>query len=217
GTGKTDTGTVTINISGRIWFVNSALGSNGDGRRATPFNILTGAGSADSVDAANDVIFLFSSATNYTGGMTLNSGEIIIGQGASQSILSITGFTAPSGTTLLPATGGSNPTITAASANEITIGSNNQIWGTTFGTTTGTSLNSTGSAYGTLKVRDTTISNGSGRALNLSNGTADVILQSITSTNSSTTGMTLDTSAGSFSVTGTTSITNSGGTGVSLT
>src|SRR5262249_9969380 len=85
-TGKTDTGTVTINISGRIWFVNSALGSNGVGRRATPFNILTGAGSADSVDAANDVIFLFSSATNYTGGMTLNSGEIIIGQGASQSI-----------------------------------------------------------------------------------------------------------------------------------
>src|SRR5262245_45352368 len=215
GTGKTDTATVTINISGRIWFVNSALGSNGDGRRATPFNILTGAGSADSVDAANDVIFLFSSATTYTGGMTLNSGEIIIGQGASQSILSITGFAAPSGTNLLPATGGSNPTITAASANEITLGSNNQIWGTTFGTTTGTSI--TGSAYGTLKVRDTTINNGSGRALNLTNGTMDVIPQSLTSTNSSTTGMTLDTSGGSFSVTGTTSITNSGGTGVSLT
>ncbi|HMG33458.1 MAG TPA: cadherin-like domain-containing protein, partial [Blastocatellia bacterium] len=215
GTGKTDTATVTINISGRIWFVNSAAGSNGDGRLSSPFNILTGAGSADSVDAANDVIFLYSSATNYTGGMTLNSGEIIIGQGASQSILSITGFPAPSGTNLLPATGGTNPTITAATANEITLGSNNQIWGTTFGNTTGSSV--TGSGYGTLKVRDTTINNGSGQALNLSTGTMDVILQSLTSTGSVGTGMTLNASAGSFSVTGTTSITNSGGTGVSLT
>src|SRR5207244_10207312 len=65
GTGLTDTGTVTINISGLIWFVNSAAGVNGDGRRATPFNILTGAGSADSVNVATDVIFLFSSGTNY--------------------------------------------------------------------------------------------------------------------------------------------------------
>src|SRR5215471_7940474 len=138
GSGLTDTATVTINISGRIWFVNSAAGSNGDGRLGTPFNILTGAGSANSVDAANDVLFLYSSATNYTGGMTLNSGEKIIGQGASQSILTITGFTAPSGANLLPATVGSNPTITAATANEITLGSNNQIWGTTFGNTTGT-------------------------------------------------------------------------------
>ena len=64
---------MTIAIAGRIWFVNSAAGVNGDGRLNTPFNILTGAGSADSVDAANDVIFLYTSGTNYTGGITLNA------------------------------------------------------------------------------------------------------------------------------------------------
>ena len=48
GTGKTDTGTVTINVSGRIWFVNSAAGVNGDGRLNSPFNILTGAAGAPS-------------------------------------------------------------------------------------------------------------------------------------------------------------------------
>src|SRR5215471_3464542 len=101
GSGSFDTGTVTINISGRIWFVNSAAGVNGDGRLASPFNILTGAGSADSVDAANDVLFLYSSATNYTGGMTLNSGEKIIGQGPSQSVLTITGFSAPHRSSLI--------------------------------------------------------------------------------------------------------------------
>src|SRR5262249_9519040 len=154
----------------------------------------------------NDNIFLYTGSGAYTGGLTLTSGEKFIGQGASSSILTITGLSAPSGTNLLPATGGSNPTVTAASADEITLGSNNQIWGTTFGSTTGTSI--TGSGYGTmLKIRDTTINNGSGRAINISNGTADVILQSLSSTNSSTTGMTVDQSAGSFSVTGTTSIT----------
>src|SRR5215470_16752844 len=217
GTGKTDTATVTINISGLIWFVDNTPGSNGDGRLTSPFRNLVGGANPLTGTVANDNIFLYTGSGNYTGGLTLTSGEKFIGQGASQSILSITGLSAPSGNNLLPATGGSNPTIIAASANEITIASNNQIWGTTFGATTGTSINSTGSAYGTLKVRDTTINNGSGRAINLTNGTADVILQSLTSTNSSTTGMTIDTTAGSFSVTGTTSITNSGGNGASLT
>src|SRR5262249_9663312 len=64
---------------------------------------------------------------------------------------------------------------------------------------------------------DTTINNGSGRALNLSNGTMDVILQSLTSTNSSTTGMTLDTSGGSLQITRTNHNTNPRGTGVSPT
>jgi uncharacterized repeat protein (TIGR01451 family) len=215
GTGLTDTATVTINISGLIWFVDNSPGANGDGRLSSPFRTFVGGANPLTGTVANDAIFIYTGSGNYTGGLTLTSGEKLIGQGASQSILTITGFSTPSGTNLLPSTGGSNPTITAASANEITLGSNNQIWGTTFGSTTGTSI--TGSAYGTLKVRDTTITNGSGRALNLSNGTMDVILQSLSSTNSSTTGTTIDTSAGSFSVTGTTSVTSSSSDAVSLT
>jgi len=37
GNGMTDTGTVTINLSGVVWFVNSA-GPNGDGRSHSPFH-----------------------------------------------------------------------------------------------------------------------------------------------------------------------------------
>jgi hypothetical protein len=214
GTGLTDTATVTINISGRIWFVNSAAGVNGDGRLSTPFNILTGAGSADSVDAANDVIFLYTSATNYTGGLTLNASEKLIGQGASQSILMITGFAAPSGTNLLPSTSGSNPTITSGALG-VGLGTNNDIWGVTFGTTTGASIS--GTSFGTLKVRDTA-KTGNGQALNLSTGVLDAIFQSISSTSSASTGMTLNATSGSFSVTGTTSFTNnSSGAAVNLT
>src|SRR5262249_17798612 len=126
--GKTDTATVTITVAGRIWFVNSAAGVNGDGRLSTPFNILTGAGSADSVDAANDMIFLYSSATTYTGGMTLNANEKFIGQGAGDTILNIGGFTAPSGNNLLPATGMTNPNVDAA-VNTIVLGNGNTIHG----------------------------------------------------------------------------------------
>jgi len=171
GTGLTDTATVTIAIAGKIWFVNSAAGVNGDGRLGTPFNILTGAGSVDSVDAANDVIFLYTSGTNYTGGITLNSAEKIIGQGASQSILTITGFTAPSGTNLLPATNNVNdPVITTAGTVAVTLGANNDLRGFTVGDTGAAGTDISGSSFGTLTVRDLSVK-GTGRALNLATGT----------------------------------------------
>ena len=56
----TDTATVTITVAGRIWFVNSAAASNGDGRRATPFKILTTAGSATLEISAEDLPYFTS-------------------------------------------------------------------------------------------------------------------------------------------------------------
>jgi uncharacterized repeat protein (TIGR01451 family) len=215
--GKTDTATVTIAINGMIWFVNSAAGVNGDGRLTTPFNCLVGAGCFDpaATDAINDNIFLYSSATNYIGGLTLLGGQKIIGQGASQSILTITGLTAPSGPNQLPATGGANPTVTttAAATNAVNLGTNNEIWGTTFGNTTGADIK--GSAIGTLKVRDTTL-NGNGQALDLTtSGTLDAIFQSISSTNSAATAINISGIGGSFS-TPTTTVTNPTGMGINL-
>src|SRR4029078_4574125 len=101
---------------------------------APPFNCLVGPGCFDpaATDAINDSIFLYSSGTTYTGGLTLLTGQKIIGQGASSSILAITGLAAPSGPHLLPATGGANPTVvtTAATSNAVNLGTNNEIWGT---------------------------------------------------------------------------------------
>ncbi|HEU4388570.1 MAG TPA: Ig-like domain-containing protein, partial [Blastocatellia bacterium] len=220
--GKFDTATVTITVSGRIWFVNSAAAVNGDGRLNTPFNILTGAGSADSVDAANDVIFLYSSATNYTGGISLNNGEKVIGQGASQSIIVITGFTAPSGTNLLPATGGADPTITTAGATAITLnsagaGGSNGLHGFTVGNTGAAGTDIGGSSFGTLTVRDVSVK-GDGRALNLATGTIATgstfdLIESTGGSNNE--GVRLNTISGTFT-TPTTNIVNPTGTGIDV-
>src|SRR6266567_8682246 len=218
GTGQTDTATVTIAIAGKIWFVNSAAGVNGDGRLSTPFNILTGAGSVDLVDAANDVIFLYTSGTNYTGGITLNGGEKIIGQGASQSILTITGFTAPSGTNLLPTTNSVNdPVITTAGTVAITLGANNDLRGFTVGDTGAAGTDVSGSSFGTLTVRDVSVK-GTGRALNLATGTIasgstfDLIE---TTGGDNNEGARLNTVGGSFTAT-TTNIVNPTGTGLDV-
>ncbi|MFY9574913.1 MAG: hypothetical protein WAV20_26215, partial [Blastocatellia bacterium] len=134
-----------------------------------------------------------------------------IGQGAGQSLLTITGLAAPSGATLLPATGGTNPTINS-SANGVNLGLNNQIWGLTFGNSTGADIS--GTSFGTLKVRDTTL-DGNGQALNLNTGTLDAIFQSISSTNSATTGISLNAVGGAMT-SPTTTVTNPAGIGVDV-
>jgi uncharacterized repeat protein (TIGR01451 family) len=216
GTGKTDTATVTIALNGMIWFVDDTPGPAGDGRLNSPFRELTGAGSFDAgaTDAANDVIFIYTGTSNYTGGLTLLSGQKIIGQGASQSIETITGFSTPSGNTVLPATGGTNPTITtsAANTNGVNLGTNNQLWGVTFGNKTGAGIS--GSGFGTLKVRDTTI-NGSGQALNLSTGTLDAIFQGISSSSSAATAVNLSSVGGTLT-SPTTTVTSPTGIGIQV-
>lgn len=218
GTGKTDTANVTITLNGMIWFVDNTAGPAGDGRLVSPFRALTGAGSFDAgaTDAANDVIFIYTGTSDYTGGLTLLGGQKIIGQGAGQSIETITGFATPSGNAVLPATSGANPTVTTGGAgiNSVNLGTNNEIWGVTFGNTSGAGI--AGTSFGTLKVRDTA-KTGNGQALNLSTGTLDAIFQSLASTNSAGTGMTVNAAAGSLTVTGATSVTNSAGSAVNLT
>src|SRR6267142_5863615 len=83
--GKTDTGTVTLNVTGMIWFIDAATVPAGDGRLTTPFNCLVGAGCFDTVaaDDVGDNIFLFSG--NYTGGLTLLNNQKLIGAGAGAS------------------------------------------------------------------------------------------------------------------------------------
>jgi len=216
GTGKIDTATVTITLNGLIWFVDDTPGPAGDGRLNSPFRALTGAGSFDAgaTDAANDVIFIYTGTSSYTGGLTLLSGQKIIGQGAGQSIETITGFLTPSGNTVLPATGGTTPTITtsAANTNDVNLGLNNQIWGVTFGNKTGAGIS--GSGFGTLTVRDTTI-NGSGQALNLSTGTLDAIFQSISSSSSAATAINLSSVGGTLT-SPTTTVTNPTGIGIQV-
>jgi uncharacterized repeat protein (TIGR01451 family) len=210
GTGLTDTATVTISIEGIIWFIDNTSGPNGDGRLNTPFRNLVGGGNPLTGTAANDAIFIHTGTGNYNGGLTLLNGQRLIGKGANLSIAAITGFSTPSGNAVLPATNGTKPTITS-SGTGVTLGSNNQLWGVTFGDTTNADIS--GTSFGTLTVRDTALS-GNGPALSLTTGILDAIFQSISSTNSTATPLNLSGVSGTLS--GAITITNPTGIGIQI-
>lgn len=196
---STSTGTVSIAVSGMIWFVNSAAGGGGDGRLTSPFNALTGAGSFNSVaaDDPGDNIFLYSGS--YAGGLTLLNNQKLIGQGAAASLTAITGLTPPPGSLALPATGGNRPTL-SASVNNIVLSSGNQVRGLNLNSTGGTALLGTG--VGTLTVSEASVTNTSGTAVNLANGTLTANFTSV-SANAGANGIKLVNTTGSFLLAGT--------------
>ncbi|HEX7313063.1 MAG TPA: PxKF domain-containing protein [Pyrinomonadaceae bacterium] len=207
-----NTATVTVNVAGMIWFVNAAAAPGGDGRLTSPFNTLTGAGSFDAVaaDQANDNIFLYSGS--YTGGLSLLSGQALIGAGSTASLSAVTGLTPPGYSDPLPATGGANPVIGGTSG--ISISTNNLIRGVTIANTAGTGIS--GTSFGTLAVADTTV-NSTGQALDLNDGQLNATFQSISSDGSGTAGISLTNIAvGSVFNGGPTTITNRFSTGIDL-
>jgi len=219
GTGLTDTATVTINVSGMIWFIDNTVAANGDGRLSSPFNSIANF-NAGAADDAGDNLFIFSGSGNYTGGITLLNNQRLIGSGASQSLAAIAGLTPPVGSLPLPATGVTAPNImtTAAATTAITLGQNNTLRGISIGNTTGAKI--AGTSFGTLTVGapsgagDVTLS-GNGQALNLSTGTLAARFASISSTDSAASGITLSSVGGSL-VSPTTTVTNSTGIGINV-
>ena len=97
-------GTVTITVSEMIWFVDNTAPGGGDGRLDTPYNAL--AAYSGATDAPGDIIFLYSGSGNYTDGITLLNNQFLIGQGATASIVDITGITMPPHSKALPGVGG---------------------------------------------------------------------------------------------------------------
>jgi hypothetical protein len=187
----TDTGTVALNVSDVIWFVDNSLGANGDGRIDSPFNSLANFVSG-AADDAGDVIFLHENGGgNYTGGITLLNNQQLIGQGV--DLENVTGLLPPPYSPALPGAT-SNPTL---SGTGITLASGNTVRGLNIGNTTGTGM--AGTSVGTLSVRDVTIS-GSGAGVNINGGTLDVGFDSVSSSNAA--GITLNNVSGSFDVAG---------------
>ena len=218
----TATETVTITVANEIWFINSdptACTSNCDGRLSHPFKTLAAFNAANlggpGQPGDNDWIFLFESATAYDGPATLRSGQKFIGQDATTSLATLTGFPAASGTDQLPVMAPGNGAIvniTATNVNGINLNSGNTLRGFTVGSVgTGTKIN--GTSFGTLTVGnnsspDVTL-NGTGRTLNLVTGTfaATSGFVSVASTSMTGQGMTLTTVGGTVSF-GSTTISN---------
>lgn len=217
-TNKTDTSTVTLSVGNGtptpgtsvIWFINNDAGApaGNDGRLTSPFNSIASYNASAVTKDPGDIIFIYTGTAPYTGPLVLLNNQQLIGQGV--DLATASGFTVQPYSNTLPAAG-SAPTINSAAAagsNTITLNSTgvtgaNTIRGVTLGNATDSDI--TGNNFGTLTVSATTL-NGTGRALNLSNGTLAATFTSITSTASPSQGVGLTSIAGSLASTGGTTI-----------
>ncbi|MGH9962490.1 MAG: Ig-like domain-containing protein, partial [Pyrinomonadaceae bacterium] len=147
--------TVTITVAGMIWFINNNASCPCDGRLTNPFDSLSAFAAvnngAGNNPAANDNIFLYESAIDYVGPVTLLSGQRFIGQDATASLSAITGLTPPTFSDPLPATNSGNGVIVniTSATTGINVASGNTLRGFTGGNST-TDINGTG--FGTLTV-----------------------------------------------------------------
>ncbi|HEY6167229.1 MAG TPA: hypothetical protein VI454_04260, partial [Verrucomicrobiae bacterium] len=142
-------------------------GANGDGRSSSPFNTLA---NAAAVDAVNDIIYIFTGGSNYTGGITLLNGEQVIGNGVP---LIVAGFTLRAA--------GSRPTVIDAAGNGLNLAQNNTLSGFNFGNCSGFAIQ--GTNVGTLAANNMAI-NTTGGGVDLtgsSNPSVNLVLDSLTS------------------------------------
>ncbi|MBS1794783.1 MAG: cadherin-like domain-containing protein, partial [Acidobacteria bacterium] len=196
-------GTVTINVSGMIWFIDNNAGTNGDGRLGTPFNSLANF-NAGAADDPGDNIFLYrNTATNYTGGITLLANQKLIGAGATASLATVTGLTPPAFSNALPATGGTRPVLTHTT-NDVTVSTGNTIRGLDIQSTGGSAL--VGTSFNGLNVSEAAVSATNAIGVNLAQASGaaaiNVALISVSASGAAN-GIVLSNTTGSFTVAGT--------------
>jgi hypothetical protein len=173
--------TVRITIAGMIWYIDNNATScttlaAGCGTLSKPFSDLPsfqavndGAAGPPQHPKAGDNIFLYESATNYVGPVTLLSSQRFIGQDSTATLLSLTGLTQPSGANTLPMANptGANVNITSA-AGGILLNSGNLLRGFNLTGTGGTALQ--GTNFGTLSLTEVNVSSNA-QAISLTTGT----------------------------------------------
>lgn len=209
--------TVTVTVAGPvIWFVDPAATTNGDGRLSSPFKTLA---AADAVDAANQRIFIYSG--NVPSGITLNTGEWLIGRGATgASFDALFAITPPPGTIARPTIGGSPPSITGT----VAMNANSVVRGVDITPNSGATGLSASGALG-LAVSQVRVTTNNAAAVSLTNSDGTFSFMTI-SASGGTNGIVWNNAtpaAGSFTVTGTGSLGSGGviqnmtGHGISLT
>lgn len=172
GEGNTDTATVTITVSGMIWFIDENAAATGDGRLSNPFSTLADfQGSNNNIGnnpGDGDSIFLYESAQDYTGGVTLREGQRLIGQDATAGLATLAGVTVPAFSAGLPSMSagvGSIARIVNTGGNGVAMGLNSRVQGVTLGNASGTAL--VASSAGTIQVSDVIV-NTTGAGISIS-------------------------------------------------
>ena len=215
GTATSAPATISITVNGPvIWFVNGAAAAGGNGTLNQPFQTLA---SVPAVDSANDRVFVFTGS--YSNGLTLLSGEQLIGQGATGTTFdAFFGITPPVGTIARPTINGTRPTLQST----VTLNTNSAVRGLNLSTGSATGLNDPAGAITGVTVSEVSSTTTTGTAVNLTNAGGTLSFTSI-SANGAANGIVLNTTTGSFTVTGTGgtgtggTIQNSTGPGISLT
>ena len=205
--GNAATATAKVHVGRTIWFVDDAHPGADLGTKDDPFVGFTatnvgGVGGIGDQDAPGDLIFLYDGT--HVSGLELEAEQELIGEGHGLVL---------DGETIVAA--GGTPTITNAAGHGIVVASDNAIRGLIVGNTSGVDV--TGSTFGTLTVENVTL-NGSGGALDLTNGTLvgagpPPMFNTISSTNSTGRGVNLDTVTGTLT-SGSTSVTDSAQAGI---
>ncbi|HYR07128.1 MAG TPA: Ig-like domain-containing protein, partial [Longimicrobium sp.] len=208
----TDSGVAIVNVGQRYWYVQPGAAGSGDGTDAAPFNTLA---AADAASAGTEPILVRGGGgvPAAGGGIVLNTGQPLLGQGIAAD-LTATLMGGVVSVTLLDGTGVS-PVIRASSGATVTLGQNNTVRGVNIEAASGAAI--TGSNFGTLTADEMLLLNPTGGpALNLSNGTLNnVTVLSLSSTGSSTTGLSLTNVGGTLAVNGGT-IAGSAGTAMNV-
>ncbi|HEY1916239.1 MAG TPA: Ig-like domain-containing protein [Streptosporangiaceae bacterium] len=135
--GQSASATVTITVGTLVWYVNNAAGSGGNGEAGSPFSSLS---SANSAAGANSVVFLYSSGTAYAGGVSMQSGESLLGQ---PDGLTVGGYS-------LVAAGGSAPVITNSGGDGIDLAAGADVEGVDV-------TNPSGNGIAAVNVNDATV------------------------------------------------------------
>ncbi|HQR34772.1 MAG TPA: Ig-like domain-containing protein, partial [Blastocatellia bacterium] len=227
--GKMDTGTVNLTVSGMIWFINNNAAActtiaGGCGRLSSPFSTLAAFSAVNigggSNPATNDNIFIYESGTQYTGAVTLLTGQKLIGQDATATLATITGISVPTFSNALPAMNSGNGTITNIGST-VTLNTNTTLRGFSINSGSSTGVNDPAGAITGVSVSEVnvTTTTGTGVLLSSTGGTLSFIK---VASNGAANGISLTSTTGSFAVTGTGSagtggtIQNSTGNGVTL-
>jgi len=199
GTPTQATGTVTLNLANRVWYVKNNGGA-GNGQSQSSFNTL---GAAQTASTAGDIIFVHNgdgTTLGHTAGITLKNNQQLIGEGVALVVNTVT---------LVPA--GTKPQITnlTAASDAVTLADGNTVRGLTVtGATrdgissvvthagfTGDTLtvqNNTNvgvnliSMTGTVTITNSTISSVGNQALTINNGTAAVTVDNTNTINGGT-------------------------------
>ena len=190
--------TITFTVNGPvIWFVATTAPAGGTGRLSAPFNTLSSATTAMGTDT-NERIFVASG--NVSGNVTLATDGWLLSEAATgASFDSIMGISPPTGTIARPAVNGTQRTLTGT----VTLGTNSVVRGFDLAPASG-SQGLVASGKTGLTVNQVSVTTTNARAVNLSSSSGVFTLKRVQATGADRgiSLVTVNTSTGSFTVTG---------------